>query len=334
VLNRRTPGEYHALAAGHGLRWTGSYPESANHRTEWMCGQGHRWMTTYMRIRLGRGCARCARTAHLARCAAERHGEAAYRAAGDAAGLDWIGPRVTSANAKTGWRCRACGRTWIESYHKLASGRGCPRCRLDARNQRLRLPAERYEALARRRGFAWLGPYPTQIARHTRWRCAKGHEWATSYVSIAGGSGCHECQDRVNGMPVSGVQRRLAELLGGELNHRLGRCCIDVALERGGVRIAVEYDGWYFHGHPRVQARDAARDEALIALGWRVLRIRSAYVLPSPSQLDAAIGWLLAGARRVVITTPEWGVGAYRGAAFDATRKPRPYHRRHGGARA
>jgi very-short-patch-repair endonuclease len=334
ALNRRRPEEYHALAAQHGLRWTGSYPESANHRTEWECPRGHRWMTTYVRIKEGRGCARCARAAHLERCAAERHDEAAYRAAGDAAGMDWLGPKVASANAKTGWRCRACGRTWTESYHKLASGRGCPRCRLDRRNERLRIPAERYRALARGRGFVWLGPRPARIVRPTRWRCPKGHEWETSYASVALGSGCHVCQDRVNGMPVSGVQRRLAKRLGGELNHRVGRRCIDVAIQREGVWIAVEYDSWFYHGHPDQQTHDDLRDRALIRLGWRVLRIRGAYTLPSADELDAAIGWLLAGAERVVITTSEWGEGPCRGLAFDPARKPRPYCRRHGGPRA
>lgn len=332
VLNRRTAEEYHALAASHGLHWTGSYPESANHRTEWQCRQGHRWMTTYARIKLGRGCARCARTAHLERCAAERHDGAAYRALGDAAGLEWLGPEVPSANTKTNWRCRACGRRWTESYHKLATGRGCPRCRLDRRNARQRIPAEEYQALARRRGFVWLGPHPARSSRRTRWRCPKGHEWETSYAGLARGSGCHVCQDRVNGMPVSGVQRQLAERLGGELNHRVGRRCIDVALERGGVRIAIEYDCWYYHGHPDRQAYDEAHDRALIERGWRVLRIRSAYALPSPAELEAAIGWLLAGERRAVITTSEWGVGPYRGAPFDPARGPRPYRRRHGPA--
>jgi len=135
-------------------------------------------------------------------------------------------------------------------------------------------------------------------------------------------------------MPVSGVQRRLAERLGGELNHRVGRRCIDVAIQREGVRIAVEYDSWYFHGHPQRQAYDEAREQALIARGWRVLRIRGAYTLPSAAELDAALAWLLAGERRVVITTREWGVGPYRGAAFDPARRPRPYHRRHGVSRA
>jgi very-short-patch-repair endonuclease len=133
-------------------------------------------------------------------------------------------------------------------------------------------------------------------------------------------------------MPVSQNQRRLARMLGGELNRRIGRLAVDVALERGGVPIAVEYDGWYFHG--ALQDRDEARDRAMIAAGWRVLRIRSAYMLPAEDQLEAAIGRLLAGEERVVLTLPDWGVGRARGLAWEPARPPRPYRQRHGAAHA
>jgi very-short-patch-repair endonuclease len=332
--NRVKPEGYHALAAALGFRWTGTYPVSANHPTEWACGHGHRWVSTFAHMKQRGGCARCAAAAHRARCARERHGPDAYRAIGETAGLEWLGPAVAAAHVKTGWRCRACGRPWRASYHKVSQGRACPRCRLDRRNERLRVPAERYAAIARERGIEWLGPRPARNSHPTRWRCPRGHEWETSYTSVTLGSSCHVCQDRVNGLLVSQVQRRLAEHLGGELNHRVGRRCIDVALECAGVRIAVEFDSWYFHGHPDRQVQDEARERDLVRLGWRVLRIRSAYRLPAPEELRHALDRLIAGAKRVVITLPEWGVGPYAGAAFDPDRKPRPYRRREGGHHA
>jgi len=206
---------------------------------------------------------------------------------------------------------------------------------MEHRNERMRIPPERYEQLARKRGFTWLGPRPAWRTQRTRWRCSRGHEWETSFRSISErGSSCHVCEGQENGRLVSGVQRVLADHLGGELNHPVGRYFIDVALEREGVRIAVEYDSWYYHGHPDRQAHDDARDEALVDRGWRVLRIRSSYDLPARSELNAAIERLVSGEQRVVITTEEWGVGPCRGAAFDPGRMPRPYHRRHGGSRA
>ncbi|HEX6370862.1 MAG TPA: zinc-ribbon domain-containing protein [Longimicrobium sp.] len=326
------PEAYHALAERRGFRWIGEYPGSARRKTEWRCGRGHVWRTTYERLAGGRGCPACAKAGHEARCARDRHRGEDYRAAGEKAGLEWLGPLPRSAHGKTKWRCRGCGREWSASFHKLTQGRACPRCRLDRRNAASRTPPERYHALAAGRGFKWLGPHPRQYAHHTRWRCPKGHEWLASYVCVAGGAGCHECQDRVNGMPVSGMQRRLADLLEGEINHRIGRRCIDVAVERGGVRIAAEYDAWYFHGGQ--QEKDEERDRALIARGWRVLRIRSAYSLPSSEDLEGAVARLVAGEERVVLTLPDWGVGPARGVAWEPSRPPRPYRRRHGGTHA
>lgn len=331
-LNTLGPGAYRALAESRGFRWTGRYPGTAKARTEWTCARGHAWRSTYTRIAAGRGCPECARVEHLERCARDRHTDAEYRAAGARAGLEWLGPLPGSAWGKTRWRCLACERVWVAPFHKLTQGRGCPRCRLDRRNATLRIPPERYHALAAERGFAWLGPPARRNIHHTRWRCRKGHEWEASYACIERGAGCHGCQDRVNGMPVSQNQRRLARMLGGELNRRIGRLAVDVTLERGGVPIAVEYDGWYFHGGQ--QARDEARDRAMIAAGWRVLRIRSAYMIPSEDQLKAAIGRLLAGEERVVLTLPDWGVGRARGLAWEPARAPRAYRRRHGAAHA
>lgn len=129
-------------------------------------------------------------------------------------------------------------------------------------------------------------------------------------------------------MLVSGMQRRLADLLEGEINHRIGRRCIDVAIERDGVRIAAEYDAWYFHGGQG--EKDESRDRDLAAQGWHVLRIRSAYTLPSLEELEAAVSRLVAGEERVVLTLPDWGVGPARGVAWEPSRPPRPYRRRHG----
>jgi hypothetical protein len=127
-------------------------------------------------------------------------------------------------------------------------------------------------------------------------------------------------------MPVSGAQRRLARRLGGELNFRVGRRCIDVAVDREGVRIAVEFDSWYFHGGQ--QHQDEERDRDFIALGWRVLRVRSAYQLPSAHELKAALDRLVAGEDRVIITLAGWGVGPARGVAYERDHPPRPYRRR------
>ena len=137
------------------------------------------------------------------------------------------------------------------------------------------------------------GKFTKNSKTKTSWQCSNGHEWLTTYHDVDGGHGCPYCVDMVNGKFVSKRQRELCEMLGGELNYRVGRYCIDVAVKINGAQFCVEYDCWYWH--QRTLSRDANRDKYLIAKGWRVLRVKSNNKLPSQEQLCAAIDRLLQG---------------------------------------
>jgi very-short-patch-repair endonuclease len=99
-------------------------------------------------------------------------------------------------------------------------------------------------------------------------------------------------------------------MLDGELNRPFGRYNIDVALNVDGVAIAIEYDSWFWHGHKLEY--DAQRDKEMIAIGWRILRVKSNTLLPSREQLDAAIAHLLAGENWVELVLDDWGEGQTR----------------------
>jgi very-short-patch-repair endonuclease/predicted nucleic acid-binding Zn-ribbon protein len=325
---RAKPEDYRRLADHRGFTWEGPTVRSAFAKTGWRCPNGHAWRAAYSKVKGGSGCPVCAAAARDARAVADRHDAADYRALARRRGFAWDGPEVAHANAKTTWRCPA-GHAWEATYNKILHGRGCPSCAPAKRAGKLRRKPADYRALAAARGMEWIGPEASGYLEGTGWRCARGHTWTAAYTAIQRGYGCPECGSRVNGKPVSQVQRALARRLRGELNHRVGRRCIDVAIERAEVRIAVEYDAWFWHAS--TQAADATRDAELIALGWRVLRIRSAYALPDPAELGAAISRLVHGEERTVITLPDWGVGRARGEAYEPGRKPRPYRRREAG---
>ncbi|MBE2197472.1 MAG: tyrosine-type recombinase/integrase [Anaerolinea sp.] len=59
---RRRFGEemYHALATERGFVWHGPMPQNSHGKSEWACGRGHRWLTTYKNVREGKGCPTCA----------------------------------------------------------------------------------------------------------------------------------------------------------------------------------------------------------------------------------------------------------------------------------
>src|SRR5207245_8914723 len=105
-------------------------------------------------------------------------------------------------------------------------------------------------------------------------QCKTGHAWPASYNTIHAGHGCPQCLDIVNGAFVSRNQRLLCEMIGGELNGaRVGRYTIDVTKQVEGVRFAIEYDSWFYHGDSG--EHDIRKDQALLADGWNVLRVRS-----------------------------------------------------------
>ena len=97
-------------------------------------------------------------------------------------------------------------------------------------------------------------------------------------------------------------------MLGGELNGaKIGRFTIDVTIERENVKIAVEYDTWYFHSANL--ERDRRKDQALLEEGWSIVRIRTENLLPTQAQLDEAIAALVGGDKCFDIYLPDWGIG-------------------------
>lgn len=303
----KAPADYHRLAEARGLVWLGPVVPRTSEKTGWGCASGHSWMACYNKISWGRGCPECARQRSAQRSRAQRHPPEMYHTLATSRDLAWCGPEVTSANTKTRWACSRAGHRWRATYNKINQGRGCPRCAVRRRADHGRHRPEAYHVLAAGRGFRWAGPTVRAVDRKTWWRCAKGHSWRATYNMIQQGHGCHTCKDYVNGRLVSQTQRRLCRSLGGRLNHRVGVYAIDVVIEIQGIRVAVEFDSWYYHGGR--EAADACRDRMLLDAGWRVLRIRSPGALPTRGQLHGALQRIVEGATHLVVTLPGWGEG-------------------------
>ena len=76
-----------------------------------------------------------------------------------------------------------------------------------------------------------------------------------------------------------------------ELNYPESKFTLDVALFKDDIKIDVEYDGWFWHQDSQ---RDNIRNNILInKFGWKVLRIKGSYLLPTNKQLIDAIESLL-----------------------------------------
>ena len=71
-----------------------------------------------------------------------------------------------------------------------------------------------------------------------------------------------------------------------ELNYRVGKYSLDIALFYCGKQIDIEYDGQYWH---QDVSKDMKRNEYLINKGWSVIRIKSNNLLPDENYLNSVI---------------------------------------------
>lgn len=75
-----------------------------------------------------------------------------------------------------------------------------------------------------------------------------------------------------------------------ELNYLVSNCFLDCLVVVNDIRIDVEYDGEFWH---QDKQKDRKRDEFLKSLGYKILRIKSAYNIPSIEELKNAIDILV-----------------------------------------
>lgn len=75
-----------------------------------------------------------------------------------------------------------------------------------------------------------------------------------------------------------------------ELNYPYSACSLDVFVDIDGIKIDVEYDGYFYH---QDQQRDIKRDKFLQSQGFKTLRVRSGHLLPTEQELFDAIDYLV-----------------------------------------
>lgn len=80
-----------------------------------------------------------------------------------------------------------------------------------------------------------------------------------------------------------------------KLNYPCDYYALDCFIEVNGVKIDVEYDGYYWHKSK--QSSDNKRDGYMFSKGIKVLRIKGRYKIPTIEQIESAIQTILDGNR-------------------------------------
>lgn len=196
--------------------------------------------------------------------------------------------------------CADCG--------KVIQKRGT-RCK-ECQHAIIRKTEDDYRKIAHDQGFTWIGELPYSSSDLTDFKCPNGHTFKSNYNRVRYGHGCPSCLDYANGYRTSREQKAIFSMIGGTLNHKVGRYAIDVALQLAQANIAVEYDTWWWHGNK--QDNDERKTKSLIGQGWKVLRIKTNTMIPTFDQIQGCIFDLLAGADYAEIVMPDWGKGKAR----------------------
>lgn len=120
------------------------------------------------------------------------------------------------------------------------------------------------------------GSYPEDFSKGAKkkvwWECRYGHEWQAFVYNRTNGTGCPKCSNQSSKNEVR-LYRELSAIYSNVLHReKVSGYEVDVLLSEESV--AIEYDGKYAHQGLQKAKADAKKYDALVAMGYRVLRVR------------------------------------------------------------
>lgn len=251
----------------------------------WLCDSGHEWrISPAGRIaKGGAGCPFCS-----GRFATP---ETSLQVQNPGIAAEWHPTRngkltpleVKPATGKLAWWICPSGHEYKSKIaNRTALGRRCPYCSgqkigygNDLASRAPHIAAEWHPSL---NGTLRPGDVTTGVQRRFWWLCQQGHSWRTTVASrVALGTGCPECgAGWRRSRPEITLQCELEALLPAAVDGDVvvntldGPYRVDVVCSE--LRIAVEYDGGYWHG--ATEERDRQKSDALIHGGWLLIRVR------------------------------------------------------------
>lgn len=188
------------------------------------------------------------------------------------------------------WQCQQCNHEWVESpkSRSYADARLCPRCRSVFGSLAHVIPDLALEWSPSNPRTAWqVRPYAA-TAFLPEWICSidPTHTFTAPVSSRANGAGCPECsthgKSRIEVDHHEAATRILGPARSGTaVRIRHGRTWrVDITLETDQVRLAIEYDGAYWHRDK--SEIDTRKSRDLLAEGWSLVRLREHPLEPLP----------------------------------------------------
>lgn len=118
---------------------------------------------------------------------------------------------------------------------------------------------------------------------------------------------CGNCRLFRNGRRISLIQLKLHKMIDrGVVNFLSDPYAIDIAFVSNGVKIGIEYDSWKYHQNRLDQ--DIIKIENLVKRGWKILSIKSGWLLPEIGYINYCLNELINGnSNYQEIILQDWG---------------------------
>jgi len=265
-------------------------PAGSHMLVNWVCDAGpdHHWRAQVKSRTGGRGCPYCAgKRLSVSNSLATLWPEIASQWAEGLNGDVRPDQVLSGSGDRYWWLCAlSADHIWDATVHQRSSqGTGCPFCRglrVCASNSLAVLEPDIAQEWHPKRNED-LTPDQVTVgsAKRVWWRCSvdSKHVWQTSISHrTLSGSGCPDCAPPRHSKQETLLAYELLHFVPFDVDDHIvdagkGRNWnVDFVLRAR--RVAIEFDGGWWHDSDRALSRDRRKLDDLTAAGWRVIRIR------------------------------------------------------------
>ena len=220
------------------------------------------------------------------------------------------------------WIDAECGHVWHASPREREKGQRprCPECRSILDSLAYHFPEIGAEWSGSNPQTAWQVRPSGQTAFVPEWICANNpaHVWEAPLASRTAGAGCPECRE-AGKSKVELAHHAAAETIFGsaasgrpvssEAFKRRARWLVDIVVDLpDGRKIAIEYDGAYWHADKA--EIDIAKSVDLLAAGYLVARLREHPLPPldvaDPGYVEFVVHATAPDAHDVIAKVKDW----------------------------
>lgn len=270
-----------------------AFLQYSNKKVWWKCSNGHEWQAIIASRNRGHGCPYCSGRYSIS-------GENDLQTVNPVLAKEWNYEKnngltpvdvMPSSHKKVWWICSR-GHEWQASISNRNKGNGCPYCA----GQEVLTGYNDLQTINPILAKEWNydknnGLTPADVLLYSSkkvwWKCNKGHEWQATIYKRSKGSGCPVCNsERHTSFPEYALAYYLKRY-GFEIIHSYKEQGYELDIYLPSLKIAIEYDGYYWHKNRAKQ--DLEKNRRCQSDGITLYRIREGLLPLDDSSVDYVV---------------------------------------------